>query len=117
MKYFLGIFLLFVGGPALAQAASELNYVEVHQGGKQPELFGFAFYKICEIKQYMIPLAYIFISIAFVIHVFKGIFGKFDWKALLLILIAAGSIAMIDYIVAFAAGDAAFYCPTTLPSP
>jgi hypothetical protein len=116
MKFLLCLILLVASGPAFAQAAGELSYVEIQHAQRPPEIFGFAIYKICEIKQYMVPLAYILAGLAFAFHVMKGLFSKFDGKALFFVLLAVFSIATADYFVAFAAGDAALYCPTALGS-
>lgn len=114
MKYLLALFAIVIGGPALAQAAGTTGYLEVQSANSQPHVVGYLVYKICEVKQLMIMLAYILAGVAFLFKVMMAFFTKFEAKPFLIIVGGVLAITVADMIVAFFAGGGAFYCPLAI---
>jgi hypothetical protein len=78
-------------------------------------LFGFAAYKICQIKTFLFAAVYILGSVAFVVFAIRALFTKFEMKSFLPIIGALFVVAAADLMVAFFS-PAAFFCPTVFSS-
>lgn len=105
--------LTAVANPVLAQVTQSYSYTEyaATPGAQDAMVFGFAAYKICQIKSFLFMAVYILGAIAFVIFAIKALFTKFEIKQFLPILGALFIVATADLLVAFFS-TSAFYCPT-----
>lgn len=104
--------IFFAAGSAMAQGyVQSYNYSEIQTQTSDPVIFGVAYYKLCEIKNFLFSAVYILGAIAFVIFALKSLFTKFEIKHFVPILGALFIVASADLIIAFMSPNA-FYCPT-----
>lgn len=105
--------LLAAATPALAQ---QYVYTEVApETSSDALLFGFAAYKLCQVKTFLFAAVYILGAMAFVVFAIKSIFTKFEMKQFLPIIGALFVVATADLLLSFFSSQA-FYCPTVLSS-
>lgn len=107
---------LMAASPAVSQTVtSGYNYAEVGSTGSDALIFGFATYKICQIKTFLFALVYICAAIAFVIYAIKSLFIKFEAKQFMMIVAALFIVSTADLLVSFFTSSA-YFCPTVFSS-
>ena len=112
LPFFAALLAVAASSPALAQLAPGYTYSEVRTGSSSDALiFGFAAYKICQIKTFLFMAVYVLGAIAFVIFAIGALFTKFEMKQFIPILGALFIVGTADLLVSFFS-PAAFYCPT-----
>ncbi len=101
---------------AAAQVTTGYTYTEVAPSQASSELvFGFAAYKICQIKNFLFMAVYAIASIAFVLFAIRALFTKFEMKSFLPIIGSLFIVATADLLVSFFTSEA-FFCPTVFSS-
>jgi hypothetical protein len=103
--------ILAIAAATPIAAQTGYTYTEVEPGSGDPILFGYAFYKICQIKTFLFSAVYVLGAIAFVIFAVRALFTKFEMKQFIPIIGALFTVAVADLIIAFVAPNA-FFCPT-----
>lgn len=110
--------LIFAISPdlILAQQSFDGGYVTDYtyqetQRTNQPLLFGFATYKLCEIKSALFAIIYILGAIAFVVFAIRALFTKFDLKHFVPIIGSLFIVATADLVIYWISEDA-WFCPT-----
>lgn len=89
------------------------NYSETQPTGQSPLLFGFAAYKLCEVKTFLFAGVYVLAAIAFVIFAVRALFTKFEMKHFVPLIGAVFIVASADLFI-YWMSSSAYFCPTTL---
>jgi hypothetical protein len=103
------ILAIVAATPIAAQTG--YTYTEIEPSSGDPILFGFASYKICQIKTFLFSAVYILGAIAFVILAIRALFTKFEMKQFIPVIGSLFIVATSDLIIAFVSPNA-FFCPT-----